>query len=216
LKLNNQTDYSSRELRSIICKVHAFMKKLEGKPAPRWKRLNIRISYTKSGHDVGGFAYYGGFNYGDQGEAVSLRFRHKDYFSRGQGDGWTKVFDKEANGWRWEPGKFTKDADGRSTLHSAVRLVYHELMHTYGYKHSQYEDIRPDEVLKLYPENKLLDWAEPEKRIETLDEKVIKKVAALKARERSWNTKAKRAATAQKQIAKKLKYYSKTYPDLVQ
>lgn len=117
--IKNTTRYETRTLRTLICRVHAHMKKLERRPAPNWPRLRIAI--------------------GNRSRAYSGRA----YF-HGNGRGWGSDWDVYLS--------LPPDADERGT----GSLVYHELMHTYGYRHGAYNDIPDAELAELFPENKPL------------------------------------------------------------
>lgn len=77
--IRNTTDYETRDLRRVICRVHQHMTKLEGKPAPNWKRLRIAVGKSKRGPGShSGYAYYGGANVGGNDNwAVFLGLPHK-------------------------------------------------------------------------------------------------------------------------------------------
>jgi len=89
-------------------------------------------------------------------------------------------------------------------------LVYHELMHTYGYLHKQFTDISSKELTKLYPENYILQAAPPKKKKAT-SPLWQKRYKAAQASEKRWMTKHKRAETALKKIRKKVRYYEAAY-----
>lgn len=112
--VKNTSRYETKTLRSVLCKVHAHMRKLEGRPAPNWKNLRVKIGHL-SRWGWSGYAYYGGKSWKDWDV----------HFSLGQGQ----------------------------TLHCFAKAVYHELMHTYGYRHSQYSDLPDRECEMLFPEN---------------------------------------------------------------
>jgi hypothetical protein len=109
----NTSVYMTKDLRRIICKVHAHMKRLERKPAPNWKNLNVKISGRPTG-GWRGYAYYGG------------------------------------HGYEWDV-RFTLGCN--MTEVGFAIAVYHELMHTYGYRHPQYNDLPFAEALLLFPDN---------------------------------------------------------------
>jgi hypothetical protein len=99
------------------------MKKLEGKPAPKWNGLRIEIAKSRRGiNDVSGFAFYHGRGAGYKPWDVFLGVPHNS-----------------------------------ATEHQVAHLVYHELMHTYGYKHHQYNDIPKSELERLFPDNLKLE-----------------------------------------------------------
>ena len=95
-------------------------------------------------------------------------------------------------------------------VHWFASLVYHELMHTYGYKHKQFTDISGRELAKLYPENYILQPAAPKQKAAASPIWQKRYKAAL-ASEKRWLTKHKRAETALKKVRKKVRYYEATY-----
>jgi len=115
--VRNTTKIESRVLRSLLCKVHAHMTKLERRKAPNWKNLRIKIGNRSKG-GYRGWAYYYGKGPGGWDVHLSL-----------PGDATERGF-----GW----------------------LVYHELMHTYGYRHNEYGNIPDRELEALFPDNKTI------------------------------------------------------------
>jgi len=175
--VKNSTVYDTRALRSIICATHAHMKKMEGRPAPNWSRLEIKIGNTKRHGYHSGHAFYGGRGYVGRADV---------FFGL------------------CKPG-----TSMTMTNHSFCGLVYHELMHTYGYRHSQYSDIPISEILKLFPVEEDLPIAAP-----TLKKKEpvwIKRYKSALAREKAWTSKLKRAKTALKKAQRQRKYYESKY-----
>jgi hypothetical protein len=176
--INNSTVYETRALRTIICLTHWHMKKLMGKPAPNWNRLEVKIGNTKRTGYHSGHAFYGG---------------RSSYI--GQAD----VFF----------GLCKPEASMTMTNHTFCHLVYHELMHTYGFRHSQYSDIPKREILKLFPIETDLPIANaPLKKKELV---WTKRYNSALAREKAWTTKLKRAKTALKKAQDQRKYYEKKY-----
>lgn len=165
----NTTPFETRDVRRVICKVHAIMTKLEARPAPNWKHLRIALRGTTNTY-VRGYAYYHG---------------------------------RGAYAW-----------DVHLTLPAGIReqrlawLVYHELMHTYGYKHKQYTDARDHELAAWFPEDRAIRLAadvKPKAKAsvqEIRHQRVVVKLAA-------WQTKQKRAANAIKKLKSQLRYYEK-------
>jgi hypothetical protein len=183
----NTSIYSSRDLRRVICHTHRFMVKLEGKPAPNWKRLRVVIGgRTEDGH-TSGRAHYGG-------------------------RGW--------NGWDvW----FTLPDRGM-TEHRFCWLVYHELMHTYGYRHRQYTNIKPAEQSKLFPDNKPLALKPPPPPKPIRAPKpttpppppvdiVRVRYDRMKQRQRTWDAKQRRAANALEKVNREIRAYERRHGD---
>ena len=176
--VKNSTPYDTRALRSIIYATHWYLKKLEGKPAPNWKRLEVKIGNTKRYGYHSGHAFYGGI---------------ADYV--GQADVYF--------------GLCKPEASMTMTNHTFCSLVYHELMHTYGYRHKQFTDIPKQEILKLFPiETDLLIAKAPLKKKEPV---WTKRYNSALYREKAWTTKLKRAKTGLKKAQYQLKYYERKY-----
>jgi len=190
--VKNTTAYDTRVLRHVICKTHAHMKKLQGKPAPNWKNLRIKIGYTKRWSYHSGHAFYGGYGHGDH-----------DMFL----------------------GLVKPDGNMTMTNHSLCDLVYHELMHTYGYRHAQYTDIPKREIVGLFPYETPLPFetkthirvvltcgraaTKPKQKPPVWKTRYEK----LLSREKAWRTKLKRAENALSKIEKQRKYYETRYAE---
>lgn len=84
-------------------------------------------------------------------------------------------------------------------------LAYHELMHSFGYEHRQFRDLRADELAALVPNDRAL----PLERAKPKRDAQASRIASLMARKRQWETKAKRAETALKKINRSLAYYNR-------
>lgn len=156
--------------------------KYENRKAPRWSGLEIVVGNSKrSKYSTSGYAYYNG-----QG-----RLYHTEGAKHG-----IDVF-----------LGLPHEACRERTL---ARLVYHELMHTYGYNHSQFNDPCGDELEGWFPENNQIPVKQP----------VVKKAAQPKwqaryeraiASEKRWLSKQKRATNALKKVRAKIKYYERNY-----
>lgn len=118
--VKNTSPYQTRQIRSVICAVHAHMRKLERRPAPNWKRLRVKIRSRAWGHS--GWAYYEGKG-------------------RAHGKDWDVLLSLSRQG---------------CTIRQLALLTYHELMHTYGYRHRQFNDIPEQELQQLFPVNEPL------------------------------------------------------------
>lgn len=175
--VKNSTAYDTRFLRSIICTTHRYMQSLEGRPAPNWKALRVKIANTKRNGYHSGYAYFNGYG------------GHKE---------WDVFF-----------GLCKPDSPMTMTNHTFCSLVYHELMHTYGYEHSQYSDIPKNEILKLFPDEVPLPLA----KVATKEKEPVwkKRYRAVLAREKAWASKLKRAKTALKKAQYQRKYYEDKY-----
>ena len=117
--VKNTSVFDTRALRSLICKTHAHMRKLERRSAPNW--AGLRIAIRGKSHGWSGRAYHNGVSH------------------------WTTKYSE-----RW--GVFFSINERMTTFEFAV-AVYHELMHTYGYNHSQYNDISHKEVASFIEVN---------------------------------------------------------------
>lgn len=185
--IKNTSGRSTAELRKLICRTHSLMKRLEKKPAPNWKRLRIKIQGRNENYHTGR-AYFGGNGY--YGWDIFLTLPRPIVRQ-------DLVWDRD--------GKHN-----RYTARSFVKIVYHELMHTYGYHHNQFEDISQEDLEKLVPENYNLP-AEPVKTKKATAPAWRKKYDQAVAAEKRWMAKQKRAATALKKARKKIKYYESKY-----
>lgn len=188
--VKNTSGYETRALKAVFTKVHAFMRspKCEGKPAPNWKNLRVVIEGREDNRHSGR-AYLGGHGY-DWDLFLTIPRPVK------RGTNW---YSKNQKGQRNE-----------YRVHRLASLVYHELMHTYGYNHNQYNDIRADDLERLYPDNYVLPVPEPKPEAPKVAAWVGKRERLLKRR-KAWQTKAKRAKNALAKIEKSLAYYERTY-----
>ena len=83
-------------------------------------------------------------------------------------------------------------------------------MHTYGYKHSQYNSIRTDDLERLIPE----DYELPAQPVPAVKEKPPawqRRYQQALAAEQRWLSKEKRATKALKKARQKIRYYERTY-----
>ncbi len=191
----NTSGYSTRELKRIICLVHSYMRKLERRPAPRWKNLSVHVR-GRDGGNVSGRAFYNGCGYVNGWDVVLTIPRR---VCKGSG--------------------FWTEHKGRVNNFRARRfawLVYHELMHTYGYNHKQYTDIRDCDLAKLIPDDYVIPTAEEKAKPKaTPPPKWATRYASVKKRQKKWAAKQKRAENALKKLATQARYYERTYPDLL-
>lgn len=93
-------------------------------------------------------------------------------------------------------------------------LVYHELMHVYGYRHGQFVDLTEAEQAKIIPDDYALQPPEAPRKPTTTDRKSAR-IVALLDREKKWQTRAKRARTALTKIRRSLKHYERTAPEML-
>lgn len=186
--LSNTSGLDTRFIKAVFTKVHAYMRTLENRKAPNWQNLRVKIE----GRDMNyhsGRAFYNGNGY--------------------EWDLFLTLPRPVKRGTHWA----SEDKKGQRMnymLHELVHIIYHELMHTYGYKHSQYSDITKRECLKLYPDN----IAVPAAAAPAAKEKPPKwqtKLNALRNRQDAWQRKAKRAENALKKINTSIKYYERKY-----
>ena len=159
--ISNTSRRESAHLRSIVCRVHKHMTKLEGRKCPCWDTLRTAIGGTAKSHDSGHAFLKPG---GRQRHDVWLTIPHSHVY----------------------------------TTHQFAHLVYHELMHSYGYKHSQYTNIRTSELDALFPLNDPIRDAHTPKK----DRPALTDLRLARAEQslRAWQTKAKRAETAIKKL----------------
>jgi len=163
----NTTPFDTRDVRRVICAVHAIMAKMEGRTAPNWKGLRVVLRSTSKNHSRG-WAYF-----------------------HGRGRDWDVHL------------TLPKDI----TEQRLAWLVYHELMHTFGYRHRQYTNAKPHELAAWFPANAPIKLAAPKARPaksiqQVRHERVVRQLA-------TWETKAKRAANAIKKLKAKVRYYER-------
>lgn len=190
--IKNTSGRSTREIKKVFTKVHAYMRKLENRAAPNWKNLRVKIE-GRDGNYHSGRAYYNG-----HGDDWDLFLTLPRPIVKGQG----------FNGYEHAKGRANK-----YRVHELVHIVYHELMHTYGYDHSQYSDITTAEAEKLYPENfeVPVEQPTPAKLKQAACPKWRTKYESALKRRKAWLSKQKRAANALKKVEKQIKYYERTY-----
>lgn len=186
--IKNTSGRDTAYIKSVFTKVHTYMRTLEKRKAPNWKNLRVKINGREEKYHSGR-AYIGGRG--------------------GEWDVFLTLPRPVKNGTAWH----SEDKKGQPMFygtHSLASLVYHELMHTYGYKHSQYNDISEKELNKLFPEVIDLPPAIDKVKAAALPKWQAKYDSALKRR-KVWQAKAKRAANALKKVEKQIAYYERTY-----
>lgn len=188
--IKNTSGYDTRAIKAVFTRVHTFMRsaKCEGKPAPNWKGLRVKIEGREDNRHSGR-AFYGGHGY-DWDIFLTLPRPIK-----------------RGTDWADDKGK-----PNTYRVRKLASLIYHELMHTYGYKHAHYNDIRDADLETLYPDNFVLPAPGP-KAEPTKAAAWINKRDRLLARKKAWESKAKRAKNALAKIEKSLKYYARKYGD---
>lgn len=190
----NTSGYSTRELKRIICKVHAHIRKLEGRDAPRWKRLEVHVRGRDDNY-TSGRAFYNGCGYVDSWDVVFTIPR---------------AIKKGATGyWKYPQLK------GKLNNYRARRfayLAYHELMHTYGYRHHQFTNINDAELEKLFPDDYVIPTAQELAKPKAPKPPVYKtRYARIRQRRKQWEAKQRRAKTALGKLAKQAAYYERKY-----
>lgn len=201
MKIENETDYDGRALRSIVCGVHRWLAKTEGR-LRQWSRVRIRIYYTRT-RSTGGHAYLrGGF--------AQIGVPRPDASYR---DG------------RWVGKEYVWSGTARGAkVENFVGTVWHELLHLYGYRHdsmARYEpdatemaeicaslDLDPDEGIPLRPS---LRPKEPREPVEVPDARAAglgALLGALEARESDLRDEADRYETALREALVKRKEWT--------
>ena len=174
-------------MRTLICRTHALIKRLEHRAAPNWKRLRFKIAGRNDNYHSGrAFCNGNGYEW-DVFLTLPRPIKRDDV---------------------WFPHR-----NGQPNYYSArffVKLVYHELMHTYGYNHSEYNGIRQDDLERIVPTTCELA-AEPVKAKPKPEPKWKKSYAQAVAAEKRWLAKQKRAVNALKKARQKVKYYERKY-----
>lgn len=179
MKTNNETDYRSREIKSLLCATHDHLARAEGR-LPQWGAVTFRIAYTRS-RLTSGHAHLEGYR-------STLRFRRPE----GRKD------------WRSDRDRIPND---HAKARDVVRLGWHEILHLYGYRHSQmaryYPDadeveeicqaagFEPGDPLPLYARAREDGENEEPSEAERQEEKFRKALAKRK----EWTAKARRAKT---------------------
>jgi hypothetical protein len=185
--IKNTSGRSTREIKKVFTIVHHYMKTLEHRPAPNWRNLRVVIAGRETNY-AGGRSFY-----------------------NGRGGDWDLFLTiprpvKLGTHWASEQHKGKSNFLGVQRLAS---LVYHELMHTYGYKHSQFTDITEVELNKLFPEAYNIPTATeatPDK-----SPKWRKRYDTALINEKRWLSKQKRAANALKKVRTRIKYFERKY-----
>lgn len=186
--IKNTSGRSTKAMRSLICKTHAHLRTLEKRPAPNWGRLRVKVAGREENY-TSGRAFYHGHGY--------------DW------DMFLTLPRPITLGTAW----YSKDEKGKPNHYSArqfCRLVYHELMHTYGYRHKQYNGIRQTDLEKLIPEDYELP-AQPAPAIKVKPPAWQRRYSQALAAEKRWLAKEKRATKALKKARQKIRYYERTY-----
>lgn len=171
MRIKNETDYRTREIRKILTTVHNWLARDEGK-LRQWNRgLTFRITYTRQRRGASGHAYLGGYR-----STIRL-FR-------------------------------PKDGEVLSPVRDLIRVGWHEMLHLYGYNHSQMARRYPgdDEVDEMAsragfkPTDRLPLYAaanpnheEPEP---TEEERYAGRLRHALRKRKKWTTRARRAKTA--------------------
>lgn len=90
-------------------------------------------------------------------------------------------------------------------------LAYHELMHSFGYNHSQYRDLNDKELAELIPE----DYAMPQPAKKSKADPREGRIASLIERRAKWKTRLTRAQNTLKKINQRIRYYERTQPGML-
>ncbi len=106
----------------------------------------------------------------------------------------------------------------KCTVRTFADLVYHELMHSYGYKHTQYRDLTKAELNEMLGEewcDQLIPLAATVAKPKPEVSVVEKRYAALLKRQQQWDAKLRRATTAKKKVDREVKVYARRHPQLL-
>lgn len=124
MRIENGTDYDGRFLRSLLCGVHRWLAKTEGR-LPQWRRVRFEIRYTRTAPGSG-HAYL-------RGTYALLRIPRPD---------------AEVRAGIWRGSKYEWEGDGYrgARVENLVGLAWHEMLHLYGYRHSAMARHYPDET----------------------------------------------------------------------
>lgn len=209
MKIENGTDYDGRALRSILCGVHRWLAKTEGR-LRQWRRVRFEIRYTRT-RTSSGHAYVGG--------TYSLLRIPKP--------------DAEVRGWTWDGTRAANYPDHRgAVVRNFVAVAWHEMLHLYGYRHGSMArkypdfdemraiceslDLDPDEGIPLRPSLRPEEEPEPvevptvrasalgallgalearESDLRAEADRYEESLRAALAKRKEWTTKARRAKT---------------------
>lgn len=103
---------------------------------------------------------------------------------------------------------------GKGNLWEASQLFAHELMHSYGYTHSQFPtypltEKQMQEIEERFSDTPLIVEKKPKRKIN----KVAQRYERMLKRQKSWNRKLKLAQTNLAKVQKEIKHYERTYDD---
>lgn len=183
MKIQNDTDYRSREIKSLLCATHDFLARSEGR-LRQWRSVVFTVGYTRTRQTSGHATYHG--------TRSTLRFR-------------------PPNGrrfWRdWPGDRQPEDGHDCARAKDVVRLGYHEMLHLYGYRHDNMARYWPtaDEVAEICeaagfePGDRLPLYAsardDDEDDEPTEAEKHEAELRHALRKRKEWTTKARRAKT---------------------
>ena len=142
--IKNTSLYETKKLKSLFCFIHTLLSQYEGR-LPSWKHLTISVVKHKDQNNYSGWAYH---------MPKSGAPRHGRKYA-----------------WR-EKGADMHLRMGRGiSLTDISQLFAHELMHSYGYDHSQFsrDPLTPEQMAKIekkFNKNDLLvanamEWKPP-------------------------------------------------------
>jgi hypothetical protein len=165
MRIENETKYATRELRTIFCRVHTLVAKYEGR-LPQWKALRVHVVYTRN-REHSGYAYLRGYY-------MKLCLQR-----------------------------------GSISRYTVASLFAHELMHSYGYRHSEMASRgRADPVELTEFTGTTLDEQKPKPKAKpSTAELQAQRYGRVLERERRWQSKLKRAQTALRKLKRQRKYY---------
>lgn len=206
LTISNETHFSARVLRSIILTVYRQVAKEEQRTLPT---LRVRIAYARTWGQAHGALGYG---------------RMTLFFRKSHEADWVKTGDLAKNG-GWQHVRQPGHAQPRVSQVAAT--VRHELMHNYGYHHTQrganssnaegwfYDRPLPDGLLDqiVARTGPLVPILEPKPKAPV--DRVRQRYERIVAREKAWQARAKRAATALKKLRGQRRYYEQKLADVV-
>lgn len=204
MRIVNRTRYDTRVIRQLLNRTHRYLAKTEGR-LHSWSALRVEVDPGRprySGDGCHGHASLSGYHM-----HLFLRLNTKRVVRNADGE-FVEHPDAQARRQRGQSGFKKELVQDPVRGRDAAWLVFHEMMHNYGFKHGQFDDAKPDDldaICRGLPE--LLPLREP-KRQSPLDlvaarrEQVAEKL-------RSWQRRLKYAQGKVKAYQRKARYYER-------
>ncbi len=98
--------------------------------------------------------------------------------------------------------------------HRFIQVVYHELMHIYGYRHGNFSDVSYAEIESVFGPDADLPKTTDRPAKPRPDIRLVR-YKRLVSRQQAWQAKLRRAQNALKKLKGQVRYYEKTLPQAV-